>query len=212
MPDVAQDSFSHFHHDALRELKLLRATTVPYPADGPIQSAHEALRMMYESTLDGVIEQVANATLADAALRGSLMALKKVDDLRYLLLNLLEVVKRGDSLQDGLKRLHEAGLVDGAAGEKISTFPLTEKRQSPWPSTLRAGRFVRALLSKLTDAALSLMELATNAIKAIPKFASLRVKPNIGWTGFFPTFTLQVDLQAEAVSLYDFFELLKGEG
>ena len=68
---------------------------------------------MYTSVLDEVIQEVNEGTQPEKALRVSLTGLRKIENMRHLMVNLLEVVKRGESLQGALKRLNEAGLIDG---------------------------------------------------------------------------------------------------
>src|SRR4030095_7540168 len=126
---------------------------------------------------------------------------------RHLVVNLLEAVKRGDSFQNSFQNLIHAGLAP-----EVPNAPIPEeKRSSPFFSTGGAGRFLQSVLAKLRDVGLTLMQIVTNAIKALPKLVKLKPKPIIGWSGPFPTFSLQVDLEAESVSIYDLFMMLKGE-
>ena len=138
-------------------------------------------------------------------LQRGLRALNRVEQFRFLLENLLEAVKRDDSLQNSLSLYGSLGLHD---------FPVAnlseEKKQSPWPFNPNSGRLLRKLWDRLRKAALTLMEIVTNAIKVIPKLVSIKPKPSIGLSGPFPTFSLQFDLEAESITIHELFHELKG--
>lgn len=127
-------------------------------------------------------------------------ALEKLEAFRFVLDNLLEAVKKGCSLQDTMGHYADLGLLDGLPPLAADTH------NSPWASNAGAGRFITWVGKKLKNAALALMEIMTNALKASPKWFSL--KPSIGFTAAFPTFMLEID--GESVSLRDLFNQLRG--
>lgn len=124
-----------------------------------------------------------------------------------MLTNLVEAVKRDDSLQNSIARYDFSGLLDYSVSEALSE----KKRESPWPSNLTSGRLLRKLGKRLRTVALTVMEIVANAIKMIPKLVSLKPKPSIGLSGPFPTFSLQFDLEAESITIHELFHELKGE-
>jgi hypothetical protein len=56
---------------------------------------------------------------------------------------------------------------------------------------------------------MTVMEIAINAIKVIPKLVAIKPKPSIGLSGPFPTFTLQFELEAESITIHELFNDLK---
>ena len=73
-----------------------------------------------------------------------------------------------------------------------------------------AGRVLRKLLERLRDAALTIMEMVINAMKQIPHLVSLKPKAEIGVSGPFPAFEVQIDIEVEPVTLHEFFRALLG--
>lgn len=135
--------------------------------------------------------------------KNGLNALKRIEQFRFLLDNPLEAVKRDDSLQNSLTRYSELGLID---------FPVShlkeETRNSPWLFNRGVGRVLKKLWESLRDAALTVMEMVINAMKQIPHLISLKPKAQIGVTGPFPSFSVQIDIEVEPVTLHEFFRAL----
>jgi hypothetical protein len=204
---MTAEEFVHFHSDGVRNLKLLRANLDRVVHPDPVSylpDTHSVVKRECEGVIDEVIGLLPEKMEAKEALAQGLVALERVDDLRFLLDNLIEAVKRDASFQNSLQLFGQLGL----AGATIN-FP-EEKRNSPFASSGGAGRLLRGLWKWLKKVALTLMEIVTNAIKASPKWVSLKPKPSIGLAGAFPTFSLEFELEAESITLHDLFEQLTG--
>jgi hypothetical protein len=128
-----------------------------------------------------------------------------VQQFRFVVDNLLESVKRDDSLQNSVTRYVDLGLLD---------FPTTnfeeEKRNSPWGSNFRSGRYLRRMMNGLRKVALTVIEIVMNAVKLIPKLVEITPDLVIGWTGPSPNISLSFDLEADSISIHDLFNALKG--
>jgi hypothetical protein len=206
-----EEQFRHSYYDGIAAVERnqleneVELKTVAAGAAEPLSK--RILLEKYGETSRKVLEslkpQVADA---EAVVRGGLKALEHVEELRFLLDNLIEAVKRDDSLHNALKRYQELGLVQHSALTEVTE----ETKNSPWLWNRDAGRFLRGLWQRLRKLALVVMELLVNAIKVVPKFASLKITPSIGVTGPFPTLHLQFGLEAEPVTIHELFHDLFG--
>jgi len=204
----SEEMFQHSYRDGLRELELNRAQNEVTLKDlqEPSLQAQRILLKQYDKMMHAII---AHLTLEkpdpDLVLQKGLRALNRVEQFRFLLENLLEAVKRDDSLQNSLIRFYSLELID------LNDVSLSEeKRKSPWPSNLRSGRLLRKLWDSLRKVALTLMEIVVNAIKIVPTLVSIKPKPSVGLSGPFPTFSLQFDLEAESITIHELFHALTG--
>lgn len=200
-----EENFEHFYRDGLRDLELNRAQNdldlQPTPNASP---GHLILCEQYSKMIGDVISSLNfDRPAPELVFKNGLNALKRIEEFRFLLDNLLEAVKRDDSLQNSLTRYSELGLID---------FPVShlteEKRNSPWAFNGGAGRVLKRLLGRLRDAALTVMEMVINAMKQIPHLISLKPKAEIGITGPFPSFGVQIEIEVEPVTLHEFFRAL----
>lgn len=214
---MAEDptSFRHFHRSAVANLDVLRLTDIEIPALDPAGQRHQATDMLlklYRSTLDRIADKLRDPNTADTAFQQAAAGLNAIEKLRHLLENLTESVKHGASLQDALRRLNEAGLIaDETVANMIKVaFVADEVSKSPFFSTLGAGKLLNTLLGGLRKAALTLMEILTNALKAIDKYVALKPKPAIGFAGAFPTFSLQFELEVPSITLSELFHEMIG--
>lgn len=82
-------------------------------------------------------------------------------------------------------------------------------KQSLFKSNYGLGRVIRHLLNRLEKCSLTVMELVAHAIRASSKLVAIKPKPSIGLSGPFPTFSLEFDLEAESISIYELFQELK---
>ena len=204
---TAEEMFAHIHRDGLRDLALARSEANqqddPVPATPAIMFT---LRNEYRTMLNAVIEKLTvDKPEPEIVFRNGLASLELIQRFRFVVENLLEAVKRDDSLNNSATRYVALGLL---------TFPTTnfpdEARTSPWPSNAGSGRILNKMMNGLRRVALTVIEIVMNAVKIIPKL--VEIKPNIiiGWTGPFPTFSLSFDLQADSISIHDLFNDLKG--
>ena len=206
-----EEMFEHMYRDGLRDLERNRDQNkldlqyAKSSADTP--RAHVVMIEQYDYMIDDVIKSLTVERPApELVLKNGLTALRRIEQFRFLLENLLEAVKRDDSLQNSLIRYSALGLID---------FPVSDlsevKRQSPWPFNSGAGGVLTKLWGRLRNAALTLMELVTNAINRIPQLISVKPKASIGVSGPFPTFSLQLEIETESIALHELFRVLTGE-
>jgi len=207
--------FQHSYRDGLPDLELNRvqneldykaALSSPDPGTRPTPGAHLILLEQYDKMMRAVIESLTlERPDPEVVLQKGLRALNRIEQFRFLLENLLEAVKRDDSLHNCLIRYGSLGLHD------LPVSNLSEEtRQSPWAFNWGSGRLLRKLWNGLQKAALTIMEILANAIKVVPKLVSIKPKPSIGLSGPFPTLSLQFDLEAESITIHELFHDLKG--
>jgi hypothetical protein len=224
--------FQHAYQDALQALDRNRLANeselhaaeardrsmAPPDTEAPKRRAQRVLHDIYNAKIRGVLSTVSSGrqdSCNDETDRSeperpdpeiivgrTLRALHQIEDFRSLLANLLEAVKRGDSLLNSLAAYQAIGLVE----TKNFDDDLKDIQQSPWHSSLGAGRFLRKMLRKLAEAALIVMRLVLAAIQSAARFVSLKPKPSIGLAGPFPMLNLQFDLDVESVTIHDLFE------
>jgi hypothetical protein len=202
-----EELFRHSFHDGLEALERNRLENEvelkTRRDDTPEQLSRRILLEMYDDTSRKVLESFKSEIAdAEAVLRGGLKALQRVEEFRFLLDNLLEAVKRDDSLNNALLRYRELELLEHP---DLHDAKEETTKQSPWPWNRGAGQFLRRLWQRLRKLALTVMEVLVNAIKVVPKFASLKITPIIGITGPFPTLHLEFGLEAESVTIHDLF-------
>jgi hypothetical protein len=202
-----REQFDHTLRDGVQALKLIRSDTDIELKSEASQSdavpSHRVLLEEYRDTIHGVIEgfSVPGAE-PEEVFRAGMKSLARLEDLRFLLCNLLEAIKRDDSLQNSLARYQVLGLL---SKESEGVDLPEEVRQSEYRSNNGSGRLLRRLWQRLRKAALYVMEIVANAIKVIPKLMSIRPKPSIGLAGPFPTFDLQFELEAESITIHELF-------
>jgi hypothetical protein len=199
-----EEQFRHAYYDSLAALERVQLQNQVDKAgvsrsDSP---ADLVLLDKFDELVGTVVESVKREVAEpEAILKGCMNALEKVEEFRFLLDNVIESVKRDQSLHNTLKQYQEAGLVQ----HKALCDMTDEVRNSPWPWNRDAGPFLRKLWHRLRKVALIVIEIVVNAIQVVPKFASLKLKPSIGIAGAFPTFHLQFELEAEAVTIHELF-------
>lgn len=207
----SEELFHHAYRDGLQALELnLAENQVELSsaiADTQAGLPRRILLEEYDRTIRAILESLRlPRPEPEAVLRGGLDALRHVEELRFLFDNLLEAVKRDDSLHNSLTRYQALGLIQNANLVDVTD----EARKSPWPFNRDSGRLLRKLWQRLRKAALIVMEIVANAVKVLPKFVSLKLKPSIGLAGPFPTFDLQFDLEAEPVTIHELFHDMIG--
>jgi hypothetical protein len=202
----SEELFHHAYRDGLQALELSRAeneverkTVLADPRAG---LPRRILFEEYDKTIRAVLKSLTPSSPdAESVLRGGLNALRLVEELRFIFANLLEAVKRDDSLHNSLTRYRDLGLIDNVNLTDVQD----EKRTSPWLFNRDSGQLLRKLCQGLRKVALIVMEIVANAVKVVPKFVSLKPKPSIGLAGPFPTFDLQFDLEAESLTIHELF-------
>ena len=203
--------FEHLYHDAIRDLQLNKAEIKDakgtQPQTEPAGVVHDILFKQYDIVIQDVTDQLKDLQQPDPKLvfKAGLSGLRRIEAFRFILQNLLETAKRDMSVKTTLVNYRELGLVD--EWSDLKTLQEETTRNSPWPSNNGTGRVLRKLLEGLRKAALTVMQLITNAMKLIPQLVAL--KPSIGVSGPFPTFSFQLEFEAtEAIALDTFFRAL----
>lgn len=204
-----KEMFEHLYHDHLENLQRNRDQNKLDLKDAQAgegtPKVHLILLEQYDSLMNDMIASFNfTPSLPELVFKNGVKALRRIEQFHFLLDNLLEAVKRDDSLQNSLLRYKDLGLTDFTPPPNM----VEEKRQSPWPSMWGAGRVLKKLLKGLGNAALTVMEMVANAINLIPQLVAIKPKAIIGVTGPFPTFSLQFEVEAEMIGLHELFRAL----
>lgn len=201
------DWFRHFHQAAATELTVIIKNHIDRPTD----VTQQKLVAKHQETLDGILSSVNEEKFEPTSVfQKGLTALANMDKERFLIENLLEAVKRGESLRDTVGKYRTLGLTDIDVSQvAIDVNNNNDGAASLPPSSVGAGKLLGQFLHKLKKVSTKLMQLVINAMKAIPKF--IGIKPSIGFSGPFPILSLQFDLQTESITLHELFQdLTKG--
>jgi hypothetical protein len=208
------DWFHHFHQVAITELVVLMIADVKLQQDIDVSEnqSQRALLDHHQRLLQGIVESLKQEEKLEPAsvFQRGLTALSDIEKERFLLENLLEAVKRGESFRNMLERYNTLKLTDYEIANlpRESPAPTKPNIQSPVlpSSSIGAGSLLRQLLGRLKKVSLKIMQLLVNALRVIPKFMS--IKPSIGFSGPFPSLSFQLDLQTESRNLYELFQEL----
>jgi len=131
--------------------------------------------------------------------RAAMKGLDEIDAKRFLLHNVLESLKQGQTEKQITDNYVSIGLL------KRSTAQTMTKETS---TSFDTGAEALGSLQSLKRAGLALCQISVNAIKSIPKF--VEIDPGIMLVGFVPvpTFTLK----GKGVTVHELFELLRKPG
>jgi hypothetical protein len=200
------DWFHHFSQLTVTELRILIRQEAPTPTN----EAQKALVGKHQALLENILESLSEEKADPASIfQKGLAALSEIDKERFLIENLLERVKQGYSLRDTVEKYHGLGLTDIDVSQIPSDGSKPLAGSEPPESSIGAGKFLQGIQQNLKKVAAKIIQLVINAMKAIPKFVG--IKPSIGFSGPFPTFSLQFDLQTESLTVYELFQdLTKG--
>lgn len=192
--------FRHFHQKTTKELTELIKEEMPTLTD----ETQKALFKKHKTTLDNILKNLAeDEPDPESIFKKALSALSEIDQERFLLENLLEAVKQQKrSLNGVLQTYHALGLTDIDAnqineGERVTGTDVPG-------SSVGSGKLLGRMLGTLKKIAIKTIQLCINAMKAIPRFVGIR--PSIGFSGPFPTFSIEFELEMESVTLHDLFE------
>lgn len=127
-------------------------------------------------------------------LQQGLQAMEQIQARAFVLQNMLEAVKRGESLTRVTGRFHRLGLI------KVDPQQLVPK---PAAGRKENGKLLSKLLASLRKVAAFVIEFIVNVLKAAPEF--IEVEPIVGTVGLVPS--VSFNLKAESKSLADFLKI-----
>jgi hypothetical protein len=139
----SEELFHHAYRDGLQAIELSRAENEvelkTVLADPQAGLPRRILFEEYDKTIRAVLKSLTPSSPdAESVLRGSLNALRLVEELRFIFANLLEAVKRDDSLHNSFTRYRDLGLIDNVNLTDIQD----EKRTSPWLFNRDSGQLL----------------------------------------------------------------------
>jgi hypothetical protein len=151
---------------------------------------------------------------AEQVLAQTMAALTEADRHQFLLINLLEGLKRGEPPAKMVEKYNEIGLVnipiepvEPPAYRGVMPTPQTVDAQHP---PVKPVGMIRRMLNKLASICGELIKIAIVAAKAISDHVKVKFKPVVGSAAFLPSlsFLLEPEVEGE-VSIGDCFEGLE---
>jgi hypothetical protein len=127
-------------------------------------------------------------------------ALGEVEARQFVIQNILESVKRGESLNATLRKFNELGLTD-------LPLPLSDFESRGAGRREKSGGLLMTIMGWTKNFTHALLAIIINAIRSIPEFVA--IKPSVGVVGAFPSLTFE--LEGEAVTIHDLFNYLSGK-
>lgn len=203
----ANKDWSNSHQKATAELEIIIRTDIKPPAEtaqqstGPPPEADLQYAVMdkVQATLHRILASMKEGKPdPESVFQKGLAALADIDRERFVIENLLESVKRGESLAKTLTAYRSLNLTDIEV-----TKAQSDDSGTPRPSIVGAGDTFLQCVKWLKTVATKIIHIIINAMKMTPKFVG--IKPSIGWSGLFPSFSLQFDLEAKSLNLHDLF-------
>jgi hypothetical protein len=206
----SQEDFSHFHNDYVRDIKETVGEVVASAQTADEKAVAEYFQSFFGTDFDTYMAPKRQSPDPEAVLREGVAKLGDVDKLNLILSNLLEGLKRGDSLGKMLERLSQLGLFPQRRIPKKNE-PTDEK---PPPVKEQSGNFLYNALGGAKKVALSLMHIVKNALLAIPRFVKFSPQVHIGLVmGVLPTISFGFKVEPDGISLHELYEVLrKGVG
>jgi hypothetical protein len=194
MPDpLPREEFEHFHRDGLKNLEIEKARLAA--EQSPLELA--PLDADLRATLISILERLAAAAKFDPeqVFKEALGSLDEVDAKRFLIENLLEAVKHGESITKTMKRYQDLGL--------LNTPPSPNAAETNPPGL---GRSLVTRKSIWRRAALAVKQIIVNALKSIPKW--VEIEPHVTFLGPLPM--LSFALKGKGMSIQELLETLRG--
>jgi hypothetical protein len=136
----------------------------------------------------------------------TLAGLSRLEALGSLVQNLMEAVKNDESFSDTLDRYSKLRIINLPSPINLEK----DQKVNPWLSSVGVWRILESIKDQFRRIILRLIGLLLNAIKTIPMFIEIKPTPSVGWSGFLPSFSLEVDCSVQGASLHELIEVLIG--
>jgi hypothetical protein len=191
MPGDDLEQFEHFHGDGIKNLELEKARLEQERLKVNLLNLDDALL----STLTAEQVKLDKAAQGpEAVFKQALHSLNEVEAKRFVILNALEAVKRGEGISKILQRYGDMGLIPARA---------------PAPTDPDIGLLAGtcALLARKSiweRVATTVAQLAVNALKTVPKW--VEIEPHFGFVG--PVPMLSFSLKGKGLTIHEFLEAL----
>jgi len=191
MPDDDLEQFQHFHGDGLKNLELEKYRLQKERSEVNLLAFDDAL----QSTLDNIQAKLTDkaAQGPEAVFKETLHSLNEIEAKRFIILNVLEALKKGDKIGDIIRRYGGLGLIPA----KDATGP---ENTTPLQAT-RALLARKSIWERVTTA---VAQLAINALKSVPKW--VEIEPHFGFVGPMPM--LSFSLKGKGMNVQELIEIL----
>jgi hypothetical protein len=161
----------------------------------------EFIRLMREE-IAKIVQNLENTEEPKSVVKAALQGLYRLDELGFVLQNLMEAVKRNESFSDTVARYGKQGILP-------SVQPLAaDTKTNPWASSAAVWGMLKSVKSQFRKIAFRLINIFLNTLKTVPMFVKLKPSPSIGWSGFLPTIALEFELDIEGVALNELIDVL----
>jgi hypothetical protein len=201
---TVQNDFEHFHRDHMKDIELgvLKVHRNAKTSD------QLEIAAMFESFFGADAQKfmAVEETKADpeTVLKRAIAKLGDADRLQLLVGNLLEDVKHGRSLRESLDTFTKAGLWPPPK----SFVPAADGDGLKGPPAKNDGSFLYNAFSTAKAIGRTLLRLAWNAIRCIPRLVALKPKVTFGFVGPLPTVQIHFEIEPDARTLNELFEVM----
>lgn len=162
--------------------------------------AEDILKMMSD-----LKDDIVKATTPEEIFQKALKGMDNLDKKNFLLDNLLEGLKRGDTPAKLLHRYDKLGLLDLGERQKQVEAMSTDENDL---SSNGLGRFIQKLKMIIRRSGLTMTALISPALKGIPKLLKLEHKVTFGKHGLIPEISFGVGSDI-GTTLQDLIEIVK---
>jgi hypothetical protein len=181
----------------------------PAAIDRHLASVSKDMQLWANRVVTGFTD-IAKAKMlkAEQVLTKAMSALTDADRYQFLLTNLIEGLKRGDTPSKMIERYNEIGLTE------IQIEPPNPSGVMPNPPAIdpqhppmKPVGMIRRMLNGLASICAPLIKIAITVAKAISEHVKFKFKPIMGTTGFLPSlsFLLEPEIEGE-IKLGECFE------
>lgn len=193
--EKAHDESGYLVRQSVRNIELMVLRNAKEVTQSPVQEIENDVQTLFESIFTQ-LKEVEDAR-PEKLLSTALSAIDSLDEKRFLLTNLLESLKKGESYHATLKRFNNLG---------VTNIPVQEPEEAGKEKTRGHGSGIIAAVRKIKQFTQAVYQVVLNAIRSLPRFMEL--KPRIGISGVVPTVSFELD--AAGVTVQELYELMTG--
>jgi hypothetical protein len=187
------------------ELEYFR-TKEDFEKDPQISGLQKALQEDILNLFKEIKTDVQADVSAEVTFKSAFGSLDKLEQKRFVLDNLLERLKKGETPARVLHRFQNLGLIDLKSVEtKWDEYIKLESGEAERPSSSGWGKFIKRQISNLRRFGATVGILACSAFKTLPKF--LKIVPAISFLGPIPLITF--NLGGEDLNLQELLDTIK---
>ena len=183
----------YFITQNIKEIELTKLRNKLSINESPIKEIDIDIQEEIENIYENLIK--ASSGKPENLIKVAMSALDSTERKYFILSNLIEDLKKGQSYSDTIKKYNSVG---------ITNIEVEDSNDEQNNKTSKKGPAILRTIGSLKKLAHALYQIIINSIKSIPSLVKL--KPRVGMSGMFPT--ISFELEGSSVSIQKFFDLL----